>query len=85
MAVVFGVLSRAWQWIDLSALMPVRLVLLAAFSAAAFVLLGQAATGTAVTLGAGGLLCCGCAFALGLIRRSDFAGFTPTPQSEMAE
>jgi O-antigen/teichoic acid export membrane protein len=85
MAVVFGILSRAWQWIDLSALMPARLVLLAAFSAAVFVLLGQAATGTAVTLGVGGLLCCGCAFALGLIRRSDFAGFTPTPQSEMAE
>jgi O-antigen/teichoic acid export membrane protein len=85
MAVIFGVLTRAWRWIEWPALMPVRLVLLTAFSIAVLLLLKLAATGTLVTLGTGGLLCCGCAFALGLIRRSDFAGFKPTPQNEMAE
>jgi hypothetical protein len=82
---VFGILVRAWRWIDRPALMPVRLVLLSLMSVGGFLALRYAGTGTLATLGLGGAWCGASAFALGLIRRSDFLGFTATPQSEMSE
>lgn len=83
--VTFGAMVGVWKWIEVSALMPARLVALAALCAGGFLALRHTHAGTTATLVMGGTWCCACAFTLGLIRRSDFLGFSSSPNSETSD